>query len=331
MTAGPGPFGAAAAVARWPGLIWSYAPELGGLATGEQPPDCAGFRWLHLNLADQRSQRWIAQESGLPSALHALLAAHDIQPQLVVARDVAALVLQDLERDFDRSETGRIGGLRIALGPGLVLTGRHHPLLTPDAMRQRLEAGADVRDAAQAFDLILACLGETIATRTAEMTDRLLGAEDELLADRPPDTRMLIAVRRLSTQLHRMTTASRAALHRLDGDAAIAVPLRKIGERHAQRLQLLDGEIAAGQAQLRLLRDELDLQAAQRTNRILYFLSLVTGIMMPATLVTGFFGMNTSGLPFAAGRHGTVLAAIVGIASAAATYVALRRFRSGDR
>jgi len=47
------------------------------------------------------------------------------------------------------------------------------------------------------------------------------------------------------------------------------------------------------------------LQAAQRTNRNLYFLSILTALLMPATLVTGFFGMNTGGLPFAHGaaRH----------------------------
>jgi Mg2+ and Co2+ transporter CorA len=52
------------------------------------------------------------------------------------------------------------------------------------------------------------------------------------------------------------------------------------------------------------LRDELDLQAAQRTNENVYLLSVLTALMMPATLVTGFFGMNT-GAAFRPRAHGT--------------------------
>jgi Mg2+ and Co2+ transporter CorA len=72
------------------------------------------------------------------------------------------------------------------------------------------------------------------------------------------------------------------------------------------------------------LRDELDLQAAQRTNANVYLLSILTALMMPATLVTGFFGMNTGGLPFAQGEHGTILATAVALFSAAASWLLLR-------
>jgi len=321
----------APAVARWPGLVWSYAPEAGGLAAGETPPECEGLRWLHLNLADQRSQRWIATESGLPPAFANFFAEHDAHPRLLIEGGVVGLVLQDLERDFDRKETGRIGALRVAIAPGLVVTGRHHPLLTPDAMRRRLGDGGDVACGKTALDLILAALADTVSARIAEGTDTLLAAEDQLLADRPPDNRTLIGVRRLTTQLHRITAGLRATLHRCESAGALPLDLQEVTERYTQRFQILDAEIVAAQAQLRLLREELDLQAAQKTNRILYFLSVVTGIMMPATLVTGFFGMNTSGLPFTAGSHGTFIVTTIACASAVLTYVVLERIRSGER
>ena len=34
----------------------------------------------------------------------------------------------------------------------------------------------------------------------------------------------------------------------------------------------------------------------------------MTAFLLPPSLVTGFFGMNTSALPFAHGEHGTALA-----------------------
>jgi len=45
---------------------------------------------------------------------------------------------------------------------------------------------------------------------------------------------------------------------------------------------------------------------------------------MPATLVTGFFGMNTGGLPLAADGGGTFVATIVAVLCSLATWLLLR-------
>jgi Mg2+ and Co2+ transporter CorA len=95
--------------------------------------------------------------------------------------------------------------------------------------------------------------------------------------------------------------------------------------RMVQRLHALDGDIAAAQSQLRLLREELDLQAGQRTNENVYLLSIVTALLMPATLVTGFFGMNTGGMPFERGAGGTFLALVVALSLSGATWLFLRK------
>lgn len=39
-------------------------------------------------------------------------------------------------------------------------------------------------------------------------------------------------------------------------------------------------------------------------NRIVYILTLLSGIFLPLNLVVGFFGMNTSSLPFTQGYGG---------------------------
>jgi len=44
----------------------------------------------------------------------------------------------------------------------------------------------------------------------------------------------------------------------------------------------------------------------ERMNRLIYFLTIISAIFLPLNLVVGFFGMNTSGLPFATGTSGTL-------------------------
>jgi Mg2+ and Co2+ transporter CorA len=49
---------------------------------------------------------------------------------------------------------------------------------------------------------------------------------------------------------------------------------------------------------------------ATATNRNLFVLTIVTTVLLPPAFVTGFFGMNTKGLPFGDSDYGTLYAAI---------------------
>ena len=43
----------------------------------------------------------------------------------------------------------------------------------------------------------------------------------------------------------------------------------------------------------------------EKMNRLIFVLTIISGIFLPLNLFVGFFGMNTSGLPFTQGDHGT--------------------------
>ncbi len=49
----------------------------------------------------------------------------------------------------------------------------------------------------------------------------------------------------------------------------------------------------------------------ERMNRLIYFLTIISAVFLPLNLVVGFFGMNTSGLPFAEGSSGTLNAILL--------------------
>jgi len=49
----------------------------------------------------------------------------------------------------------------------------------------------------------------------------------------------------------------------------------------------------------------------EKMNKMVYLLTIISAIFLPLNLVVGFFGMNTSGLPFAGGEFGTLSAIIL--------------------
>lgn len=57
-------------------------------------------------------------------------------------------------------------------------------------------------------------------------------------------------------------------------------------------------------------------QTNERMNYLIYTLTIISAVFLPLNLVVGFFGMNTSGLPFSGGTSGTTnVVALISILS----------------
>lgn len=310
-----------------PGLIWGleFAPDAIRPVSQCDGAQAGRFRWLHLNLADHGTRQWIETAASLPEAVRELMLSPDTHQRALVDGDTVGCVLHDFERDFDVADTARVGALRMALTPSLMLTTRLHPLRSADIARQRLERARGAIGGPQALDLLIGAIAENVADVSRTLASDVQRAEDAFLeGHHPPRPGDLIGIRRRLAQAHRLLTGMRGVLQRLEQDEELPDGLLPPVEKLAQRLQALDGDIMAVQAQLRLLRDELDIQAAQRTNQNLYILSIITALMLPATLVTGLFGMNTGGMPLAGAPHGTLVATLVAGGAAAISYCLLR-------
>lgn len=253
-----------------------------------------------------------------------MLLSQDTHQQALVEGVAVCCILHDLERDFDVRDTARVGTLRVALTPDRIVTTRLHPLGFADIVKRRLTDGAPIDGPAPALDLLVGAIIQNIDLVIRNLSNDVQIAEDAFLeGHHPPSSRQLLDIRRRIAQLHRMLDGMQRVFRRLEKDDDLPEALRPVVERLSQRLQGLDADALGVQGQLRLLRDELDLQQQQRTNQNLYLLSVMTALLLPATLVTGLFGMNTGGLPFT-GAGGTLAATIVAAATAGATYLFLR-------
>ena len=317
-------------VALRPGLMWGFDFADGrALPVSDADllqPDLPqrGFRWLHFNLADQRTLRWLAAARPVsPAATDLLLSTETGQHGFAVGGDLG-LVLHDLEMDFIESEP-RIGVLRIAVGPTMIVTARHHPVRCAETVRQRIDAGVTPEGPGEALELIFTAMLDGHRKLNAELDAQVQEIEDELLKDRPStDARTFTTLRSLMVRLHRLFSGARAVFRNLEEDARAPKAYREAGARFITRLSAIDADLLALQGQLRLLRDELDLQATQQTNENLYFLSILSALLLPATLVTGIFGMNTGGLLWTNHPWGSILATGLALGSAGVVYLILR-------
>ena len=51
----------------------------------------------------------------------------------------------------------------------------------------------------------------------------------------------------------------------------------------------------------------------ERMNKNMYYLTIISGIFLPLTLITGFFGMNTGGLPYTNDPNGTLKVVVISL------------------
>jgi zinc transporter len=100
--------------------------------------------------------------------------------------------------------------------------------------------------------------------------------------------------------------------------------LRLRAGKIAQRLDDLDHGILEIRERGYRLQEEISAARTEETNRHLHILSILTTLLLPATLVTGVFGMNTKGLPFTEDETGFLWSMAIVVGSSLIAYLAMR-------
>ncbi|MBB4478830.1 transporter [Rhizobium etli] len=319
-----------------PGFVWAYrfspddktAVRLNNSATVAELTADNCFYWLHLNLVDARVPALLETLDGLTEDAKSALTTHDTHAAITVDEQMLYGTLVDCQRDFAQ-DTNNLGWLHFAMSDRFIITTRLQPLRSVERARGLIEKnpGKFARPV-DLFELLVIEFQRTLIAIVIELTEELNQIEDIVYDNAPRDERRRLApVRRTVVRLHRHLRTVLALMRRAAATDEDEMPFGfdDVARRLTSRLETVDHDIYALQDRARLLHEEIDSKQSSETNRHLYLLSIMTAFLLPPTLVTGFFGMNTANLPFAAGDYGTEYAFIIIIASIAFAWWLLRR------
>jgi zinc transporter len=319
-----------------PGLVWAYRFHHAAGPCVRLSPDVQltelqledGFFWLHLNLADARVAGFLEAMPDLDESVKASLTTHETHPSIVVDDGAIYGTLVDFQREFDQ-ETRDIGWLHFALTERYIITSRLQPLRSVDRLRAAIDKNPKrFSTPSHIFEGMVAELQRSLITLVMETTEELNAIEDIVYDSTPRDERRRLApVRRTVVRLHRHLRTVLTLMRRVSAADEEDMPagFEDVAARLTGRLEAVDHDIYALQERARLLHEEVDSKLSSETNRHLYILSLMTAFLLPPTLVTGFFGMNTGALPFTDGTSGTIYAASFIVASILFAWFILKR------
>jgi len=306
-----------------PGLVWAFRFEDDGtseeLAAGQPIEGERGWLWLHFNLADARACRYLKAELALPKAAAELLTSPDPHQQFHGKGACIYGIFTDLVRGLG-GVTDAIGCLHFAMTERLFVTGRRERLNAVEVARQQLQTGRKIPSPAALLETIIDNVAAAVEDHADALGEALDDVEERLVAEGLSDQQQSLArARRLAVRMHRLLATQRSLIHRFERDMLQAedTPLRVETGKLSQRLDWLDQEMIGLRDRAHLLQEEVSLKMADQTNRNLQVLAIVTTVFLPATLITGIFGMNVGGLPFV-GEHEGFLWAMLLLAGASA-------------
>ena len=306
-----------------PGCLWIMSFD----AEGEARPGCIadfdrigspgeGFVWLHMDLTDVRTRPLIARIDALsPDARKSLCDIVDHQ-YLEYSGGIVSGALLDHERTIlgPASQTDYI---RFAFGAGFLVSARRRPMNCAETLRNEISAGARIATPLALFEKMTNHLADDLQRMTSEIAGTFDHVEDRIVESRGLEARRALAAsRRKAVKLSRQigglaTTISRLEVIKEEPEERRDDELREAAARLAQRTDAMASDIAALQERARLLQDEMNALLNLETNDRLYVLTVVTTMLLPASFVTGFFGMNLKNMPLSESEAGVLYAVLI--------------------
>ncbi len=287
-----------------------------------------GFVWLHLDLDDLNVHTLLGRLPMLGEDARKTLSGR-IETQFIEhSGDIVRGAFVDHERDI----SGRLPQtdyLRFAFGEQFLISARRRPLDAVESTIVALSAGRLASSPLELFETIVGHLCDELGRMIFELSTALDGIEERIVMDgQGLDERATIGpTRRAALRLAREVGGLRSPLRRLE--ASVSDPeqdeLKEAGGRLSRRAEILAHDLSELQDRARLLQDELSAINSLVTNDRLYVLTMVTTLLLPATFVTGFFGMNTKSLPFTETVGGTAYAAALCVGASLVVLYFMRR------
>lgn len=317
------------------GIVWAYRFDAAGnpslVPRDEIPalPPREGFVWLHLDLVHNRTKAWIGEQARLlsPTAEEVFLSAETHQ-RFDHAAGLAWGVSHDLIRDVDRN-SGEVGALYWIVAERFVITGRREAMRSTRLVAETLDRGETVASTADLFELLVEFIIDDVTDAVVRLMDQTDSVEDLVLSDSFEGAPSRIgAIRRTAVRLHRQLGGQHLLLRRFsDAGSGRGVPaaMQACAGRLLLRIDGPHADVQSVQDRARLLQDEMAARSANQTNRQLYTLSILTALFLPATFITGLFGINVKGLPWVEADLGAGFVTLACVSAALLTLILLRR------
>ena len=255
--------------------------------------------WLNLDRASRGMGQWLQHVAGVPDAAVRALLDEDTRPRLDYYGDGVMLILRGVNAS-DTTDAPEMVSLRLWITANRIITLRKRSLVSVRSVLQRYEEGRGPSQISELLVTLVENLNEPMDTVT-DAFEASFDHREHVSVEQQVKVAMnrVVMLRTSLVSLRRYIHPQQVALAKL-----LAAPPSWLGERDAALLRnAVDDvarqveDLAALTERATLLHDHLSQQLAERLNRNMYLLSMVSVVFLPLTMITGLLGVNLAGIP----------------------------------
>lgn len=268
--------------------------------------------WLHWDRSQEQARRWLFESSGLDEFACGLLLEENTRPRLLPLPNNELLIfLRGVNRN-PGAEPEDMVSVRIFADARRVISLRLRPLLATDALIADLLAGKGPKTSSELLLELARHLTSRVDDLILELSEQLDEEEDRLDDNERylPNHSLMLQVRRRAAGLRRFLAPQRdlyAQLARnrepwfVDDDDDYWNELNNRLTRYLEELELIRERVG-------LVLEAEGRRLGERMNRIMYRFTVITGMFLPLTFLTGLLGINVGGIPGAENPIGFFIA-----------------------
>ncbi len=255
--------------------------------------------WMHLCRTVPGVYDWLQQRLGIPEPTAELLTSDATRPRAF--REGKALVATLRGINFNPgAEPEDMVSMQVWSDGAHLVTLRRFPLQTPRDVLASIDAGEGPPDAGAVVTELTEAMVTRMNQSIVDMNDHIdLLEEADMDADAEGMLEKIAVIRRNCLALQRHMGPQHVALESISRDAPPWFEdhdRREIAETIDRLRRYLD-DIDVSKESAVVLMDELRTRALASNERATYMLTIVAGIFLPLSFLTGLLGINVGGMP----------------------------------
>ena len=267
-----------------------------------------GVLWMHLDYEHPQAQQWIKENSQLDQLTQQSLLAAETRPRSVLLEEGLLINLRGVNSN-PGSEPEDMVSIRLYCDGNRIISTRKRRLLSVQDISASLDKGTGPKNAGELIANLASRLTERMSNVISELDDHIDGIEEEIISHPSQSFRSkLVELRREVIMLRRYLAPQRDALTRLQSEnldwlsIENKLMLREAGDRVVRYIEDLD----SCRDRAAVAYEELNSQLSEQLNSRMYVLSVVAALFLPLGFLTGLFGINVGGIPFAEDPFGFI-------------------------
>ena len=257
-----------------------------------------GTRWIDMDRRSGSVARWLMDHPEVPDAAAEAVTAENTRPRSALHAPARVLLLRAMNLSGE-AEPADMLSVRTIVLPGMVMTLHVGKVRSLADISSELQAGRGPTTAGGLVAAIASRLADRAEPNIEGLGDELDVLESEALDSAIITRERCATMRRTAAMVRRHFLPQRDALLELctAPDRWLDEESRVLLHEAASRFSRFVDELDEVRERATFVSDRLAAAEAARMNRTMYALSLVAGVFLPISFVTGLLGMNVGGVP----------------------------------